>query len=841
MKAKCAAEVRAAAGERHISDAKLKAIDEAMQRNMSEIARQDRQRWLGLSSEQRVAEAVKKAMEEIQAEAALKEYTAGLQVLKSAAADARIADQMQRGGAVTRSQALARDAQYVENTVHAIRNESVAQLGDLLDAASSKQGAGPVRKLGMALFGLDNPDMTADVVREVFKLADGHTGNTVAKQAAKAWLDVIEGMRQRFNAAGGNIGKLGYGYLTQAHDYLRVRGDGGPEARDAWINTAMPLVDRSQYVMPDGSLMNDDALREVLAAAWQTLSTNGANKFEPGQFAGAGSRAKRGSDHRVLHFKDGDAWMAYMNQYGEGSLYDAMVGHIGKMARDIGLVEAYGPNANQTFRIQADIADRLDNTGDGRSILASRAQGNKPQAYWELISGNAGAAENRTLSFIGQTARNIQTAAKITAGPLAAFGDMATIATTLHFNRLPYFEMIANVGRQFSAEQRTFLREHGVIAESLTNDMQRMVGEHFTHNLSGQVTNAVMRLSLLNAWTDGLRGAFAATLMRNFSSKAGKTWAELDAWDQQLFARKGITEADWSVISKAKLAQRGGRDYLTANGILETGDPGAQAAATKWLAFVNDETQFAVVNPDLATRAIVTGGATQAGTWTGEAWRSFFQFKSFPVAMLTRHWSRIMDTPQGLEGAPAGFRGDGPAGEVMQKIAMLAAFGVTATIMGGIQTQGRQIAAGKDPIDMTGEHAAKFWTKAYAAGGGGGFFADVLLAPMDDPSYGFEGKLGLAGPLAGAGGGLIDVALAEKNQGARAIKWLNDQLPGVDIWYLRAIWEHWALYNAQEAINPGYLGRMQQRARKQWGQDFWWAPNDALPERAPDLSGAFGQ
>jgi hypothetical protein len=54
------------------------------------------------------------------------------------------------------------------------------------------------------------------------------------------------------------------------------------------------------------------------------------------------------------------------------------------------------------------------------------------------------------------------------------------------------------------------------------------------------------------------------------------------------------------------------------------------------------------------------------------------------------------------------------------------------------------------------------------------------------------------------------------------------------------MWEHWVLHNLQEAANPGYLARMQKRAQKDWNQGFYWAPGEALPDRAPDFGNAFG-
>ena len=808
---------------------------------MRELARRDRQRWQGLSREQRVAEAMTKAMEDIQAEAALKEYRASLQVLRTAETEARVGEAAALNG-LTRSQGLIRDIENTADYISAVRNESISGLTDLMDAASSRDGTGVLRNLGMRIFDLDNPQMTRDVVREVFAMADGTTGNKAAQAGAKAWLDVIENMRQRFNGAGGSIGKLGYGYLSQAHDAVRVAAAGA----DGWAAKVLPMLDREQYLRADGSLMNDVEVLDMLRSAHDTISTGGDNKVEPGQFKGTGARANHGSDHRVLHFRDGDAWMQYMSEFGEGSLYDSMIGHVGRMARDIGLVERYGPNPEQQFRVQADIAQRADGVG----TIANRSAGNTPEAYWSLVSGKTGTPENRVIAQIGQDARNIQTAAKLGGAVLSSTTDVATIAATLHYNRLPYFDMLANLGRQFNKEQRDFLQAHGVIGEALTGTLNRWTGDNMTHSLSGRVAGSVMKLSLMNAWTDGLRGAFAATMMQGFARKVGKAWGELDQWDHYLMQRKGITEADWATISKAKPTERNGVQYLTADAIKATGDEGATAAATKWMAFVSDEAQFAVVNPDMATRSIVTAGGLPAGTVRGEAMRAFMQFKSFPVAMLTRHWRRVFEAPQGLEGAPAGFGATSTAGAVMNRTAVLAGLNVSLMMIGAIVLQNKALVSGKDPYDMT---EGKFWMRAMAQGGGTGYLGDFLFKdPTEQRSNSFEQAAGAAfGPSVGAAAGLaLDLGLVnaweaakgkDTHMAAESLRWANSQAPYVNLWQTRAAWEHWFLHNAQEAVNPGYLSRMQKRAAKDWGQGYWWTPGEAVPDRAPDFGRAVGQ
>lgn len=841
MHADCIKKVQAAAGGRKLSASKIQAIDDAISGKMRDLARQDPEGWRAKSRDQRMTEAATAAMQDIQATAARKEMLAGMQAIKSAETATRIAD-MKRVSAqkVTQSQALAREIETSQNYVHAVHDDAVSTLGDMLDAAGNKDGTGLLRNLGMRIFNLDNPAMTADVVREVFKGADGSTGNRVAQAGARAWLDTIERMRVRFNAAGGDVGRLDYGYLGQAVDSVRVQ----KSAPEDFAAKVLPLLDRRRYLNEDGSLMNNAQVAEILRAAHATLASDGVNKVEPGQFKGAGARANRGSESRVLHFKDGDSWMAYMGEYGEGSLYDSMMGHIGAMARNIGLVERYGPNPEQTFRVQADIAERAD----GRGTVQNRSFGNTPQAYWDILSGKTSSPENAAVANAGQNVRNIQTAAKLGGAVITSLTDIGTIATTLHYDRLPYFDMLKNLGKQLDKDHREFLRAHGVIAESLTSTMNRWTGDHMTHGLTGKVANSVMKMSFMNAWTDGLRSAFSATMMQGFAKKVGKEWAKLDEWDRWLMTRKGITEEDWNIIAKAEPTERGGSKYLTRDSILATGD-GAEVAATKWMAFVSDEAQFAIINPDMATRAIATGGGLPAGTLRGEAMRSFMQFKSFPTAMITRHWGRLFDTPQGIEGAPAGFGAQTETGAAINRMAVFAGLNVSLMMLGAIVLQEKAILQGKDPYDMT---EPKFWAKAMGQGGGLGYVGDFITKdPTEQRGNNFEQAGGvLLGPSGGAVAGLAgDLLLTNAWEAAKgkdthaageAIRWGNSQLPYVSLWQARGAWEHWVLHNAQEAVNPDYLGRMKDRAMKDWRQDYYWEPGEVIPKRAPDMSRAAG-
>lgn len=1144
MKAKCVAAVRAAAkeiGRESITDAEIAEIDARLRRTMRQLARAE-DGWQGMSYDQRVSRAAEQALADIRLDAQRKVTNTQLQIVKTAATEERIKTALRVFEGEKRAQALVRDMDQTGHYIGGIRSEAMGRLMDLIDAVQSREGAGRGRRFAMFLFDAENPRMTADLATEVFRNADGSTGNKVAQQGAKAWLQVIEELRQRFNAAGGDVGRLEYGYVPQPHDAAAVRAVG----RDAWVQRVLPLVDRSRYVDEAGARLPDAEVQRILAGMWETIATDGINKQEPGSFRGSGARANRGSDHRELHFKDGQAYLAYLHKFGNGTMLDAMAGHIGGIARDIGLVERYGPNPNAQMRLQFDLAARADGT---KPDNLARSFGLRPQSYWDQLSGAAGSAQSARIAQIGTDVRNVQTFGKLSAAVISSITDVGTYVITTGYNGLPYWDAIRNIGKTAaSAEAREFLTTHGIIAESMMGDLTRWTGEHLRHNWSGMLAQSTMKLSLMNAWTDTLRRAFSLTMMQGLARMSKTEWANLTAWDRTHLERAGITEADWRVISAAQLTEFSGREHLTpesiravdvetvrpedmqrirdqiseqtaelrqrnaqelefirarndkfdtardtlnrrvkdlrarkdaknaaAAGLLEdridlleaqldearlqaelesdynrlftradldafevgmrsaaadlnrassssvmaadrageklgrrrqrieqrmrdiekrmngtggdearlqrmaleqaqleratlerdieeafkaypeaerqafraavdsfgevrrSASEGLRSAETigrrygqqkgrlqrrvhelenriaenirrvdrevdtaardaqkkaddmaqvladfvkrsqqrqdrraaviqrlmdaegprvqeeadrirnevvaKVLGLITDESEMAVINPDLATKTLASGGGMQRGTVHGELARSVMQFKSFPIAMISRHWRRMLEAPQ---------VGDGSAPVMANRLMYAGALMLTTTALGAVSLQAKQIVAGKDPIDMTGQHGWKFWARALAQGGGLSIVGDMLLNdPGDSTSDAARGMVGtLAGPAVStvAQGLAIAIENAHKalngkptHAGAETANLLRQNAPYVNLWYAKAALDHAGMHALQENLSPGYLGKMQQRAAKEWGQQSWWAPGTGLPQRAPDFGKAVGQ
>lgn len=830
MTPKCIQAVQAAAG-RALTQAEITKIDDRISATMRRLARDD-PTWQSKTTDQRVTEAATRAMQDVQAEAALKVTRANLQIIKTASSSTRVVDLM-ASYSEGRNKALVHEMDNTHSYIEGVKRETMGNLMALLDAVQSRDGASVGRRAAMFLFDAENPQMTRDLATEIFENASGSTGNATAKAGAKAWLDSIENMRQRFNNGGGDVGKLDYGYLPQPHDQARVRGAGDPAARDKWVQSIMPQLDRGRYLQEDGARMTDAQVEGLLGRAWETISTGGLNKMEPGKFSGSGALANAGSETRQIHFKDANAYLEYMGQYGGGSMYDAMLGHIGGLSRDIGLVERYGPNPENQMRLQMDLAKQKDGG-------VKRSFGMRPGSYWDVLSGKAGMADNGNIAQISQDLRNIQVFGKLAGAVLSSVTDMGTYFVTTGFNKLSYWDALKNIGKQFDGDTRDFLTMHGIIAETMVSNLNRWSGDNIKNSWSGRLANSTMRLSLMNAWTDTLRRSFSMTMMGGLAKMSKTDWLALTEWDRAHLGRKSITAEDWNVIRMAQLTQHGGAEFLTPESIRAGGDPRANEVVAKVLGLITDESEYAVINPDMTTRALSSAGGMSRGTVRGELARSVAQFKSFPIAMISRHWRRMMEAPQGQAGAPV----------LANRLLYGAAMMTSLTALGAVAYQTKQMVQGKDPADMT---TPKFWTRAMAQGGGMGIVGDFLLTdPTENPGDATANAIkNVAGPTVGSAFdigyklGVENIYEAAKGKdthaAAEAIRIGRSHLPYVNLWYAKAAIDHAGLHALQENLSPGYLGRMEQRARRDWNQQYWWRPGTGAPERAPDITAIGGK
>lgn len=724
----------------------------------------------------------------------------------------------------------------IESQARAIRDEAVGQMRETLEASDAKW------------FGLvENMNGLRLLLREMM---GEDTGNPAAKAGAKAWAETTERLRNRFNRAGGAIGKLEDWGLPHHHSQVKVAKTGA----DAWISDVLPLLNRARYVNADGTLMSDEQLQAVLREAWRTISQGGINKIEPGRPSGNGMRANWGAESRVLHFKDADSWIGYQLKYGEKGFYDVMVGHVDQMARNIALVETFGPNPNHTFAYFRDLLLQQAAEADPARAGRLQEQAVKIENLYNFVAGRTLPVANERIARGFDHVRSWLTASRLGSAVISSIPDEATMHLTALVNRLPEMQLFRNELATLNPANKTELRlaqRAGLAVETMISELNRFGQDALGASFSSKMATVTIRASGLSAITAARKRAFGVTMMDAIGRLVQtKGFQDLDPADHRILLSKGITEADWKVWKLADLENWEGRNttMLTPESIRRIPDAAilkafgqdANAAAikdqavTRLLGAVLEEVDMAVITPGAAERALM-GAGLQRGTWKGELTRSFFLFKSFPISMIYRHWSRGM----GMETAGG-------------KALYLAALFASTTILGAVAQQIVEVINGRDPKNMNvfddPDKALRFWGQAMLKGGSLGIYGDFLFS--ENTQYGGGPIATLAGPVAGLAedligltqGNLIQAAQGkETHAGAELVKFVKANTPGASLWYTKAALDHLIFQQLQEYASPGYLASVRRRAQREFGQAYWWTPGDIAPERAPDLGAAIGE
>lgn len=801
MRAECVDAVQEAIG-RALTKPEIKGIEDRIRGNMRQLARQDPQAWRGLTDAERLQRAAETARDQLVGEAAKKQQRIGLQLDSIGRVQGFIADAVAAGARPF--EALYRWMELTDVYRKGVEREYFSRLVDTMQAVNG-------RLLGL----IEDATVSRAIVQEIF---GRDSGSAVAQRAAAAWLDTVEAMRQRFNAAGGDVGQLDYGYIPQPHDQVRVQRAGA----DAWAQQVLPLLDRARYFGEDGVALTDAQMLEFLRASWDSIQSAGLNKVTPGAPKGVGMLANRGSASRQIHFAGPDEYLAYMQAFGRPGVLASMQGHIGRLARDIALAERFGPNPEAAFRTLYDVQAK---TGDSPRVLGKLVD---VQKVWDLMSGKLDRPQWAGLADVAQGVRNIEVATKLGGALLSSITDFGTLAITAGFNRLPILGTVGAAIRAFGDRgMKDFANRAGLIGESMISDMNRWAEGNVGAGWTSKAARATMKLSFMEAWTDALRRGFSVTMMGALGKMSRSEWTALDAADRAHLSRAGITQADFDIWRAATPETWRGSAMLTPESIRAVQGLDARAvdqAVTKLLAYITDESEYAVINPDLSTRAIQAGG-TQKGTVGGEVWRSVMLFKSFPIAMVTRHWQRMLNDPTLDTGG---------------RLAYGAAMLTSLTALGYAAMTAKDLRDGKDPRSIV---EPKTWGAAFAQGGGLGIVGDFVFT--DANRFGQSITETLAGPVAGSFADLYKVSVGNFQQAAKGedtkaeaelLGFLKARIPPINLWYTKAVIERAFVHDMQEALSPGYLRRMEQRARRDFGQDYWWRPGEIEPGRAPDMT-----
>ncbi|ARS27609.1 hypothetical protein [Sphingomonas sp. KC8] len=672
-----------------------------------------------------------------------------------------------------------------------------------------------------------NPADLDNAVRAAFGEA---VEDVAAREIAMAWAGTAEGLRQRFNAAGGAIGKLENWGLPQSHDSLAVRKAG----YQAWRNAILPRLDPER--MTDnltGKAFTPERLELALRDVWETIATDGWSSRSAGGIGGS-KLANARADHRFLIFKSADDWLAYNDAFGGANPFDAMMGHIEGMARDIAALEILGPNPTATLRWMQDLAQkegaRIDAAGTARSYRlvdgeADRARQtvHRIQELWDGYSGAANAPVNGKVARGFSTLRSVLVSAQLGSAAVSAISDLGFQKVAARMAGLPYNGVLGNYMKLFTPtmndDQRLAIRL-GLIADGASQmaaAQMRYVGEVQGREIAKRLSDGVLRASLLSPWTQAGKWAFGMQFFGTLADHVGVNWAALPDELRGTMARYGIGADGWEIARAAPLYEHKGAKFLRPD------DVDNPAIATKLLEMVQTETSFAVPEASLRARSYFSGG--QPGTVGGEFMRSVMMYKNFGVTLMMTHAMRALG--QKTMGSKAAY---------------VANLVIATTLLGGLAMQAKDVAKGKDPRPIG---SVDFWGAALLQGGGMGVAGDFLFSDVN--RFGGGLPVTLAGPVASfvddtrrltLGNALQLPGDEPTNFGRELTRFVGKYTPGSSIWYSRLAFQRVLLDQLQYELDPDAakaFSRLEDRAWKDFGQNYYWAPGELTPDRAPAI------
>ena len=709
---------------------------------------------------------------------------------------------------------------------------------------SELRRAGLLRVLASRERGFD-----LDLAKELWRISDPTapaSGNGQAVAAAKIMGKYQELSRKILNDAGAWIRKLPGWIVRQSHDPIRL----GKAGYDRWRQVIMPLLDGRTF-----DEVGDDPLKRerFLRHAYEALKTGVHNTADAdwlGGFKGPASRAKKLSQERALHFKDAESWKAYNDEFGTGSVLEAVAGGIESAARNAALMRVWGPNPRAAF--DADLRQLLEKAGEaGDSKEVERLRHWTTQAFFRQVEGTANADGNPHSARFHANIRAWLSMAKLGAVVMSAFPDIGIRASALRHNGINYLEGLGNGLSSLVANRSNYERE--AILDLVGAGSQHLIGEAQSRfsadsGLSGRMSRLMrifFKLNLQSFWDNAQRGGYGAVLSKNLARMQVNAFEALDPSLQRNLRRYGIGPEEWKVLQRVDSRNINDESFLTADRLDDLGDEHFERyIASKMQAFTDakprsaevlaahraklikdakrdiktslnsyyaDQVNESVTRPNARVRALVTLG-THAGTPVGEAVRYLGQFKSFGVGFQAIHMAREFQRNGRLDKTG------------------LATLILGTTALGYLSLQAKEMLKGRNPrkIEDAGD-AAKLFAASMAQGGGAGIYGDFLFGEANRFGGGLVATLG--GPAVGNAEEIWQLKgklQRFEDPSASLFQVAKGNIPFANVFWARLALDQMLFYKIQEAMNPGYLRRMEKRVRDQNNQTFWLKPSSAV-------------
>jgi len=669
--------------------------------------------------------------------------------------------------------------------------------------------------------------------REVYLYA--YDRNARVSAEAKQIHDIIfshmNGQRERKNRAGAFIGEREDFLVSQSHNPQLI----SKTPIDQWKSDIRRLLDEEATF---GKFNSEQEIDEYLTELYKRFSTGKHYLVDDstGDISGKPSSAnlaKKLSQSRTLHFKDGQSAFEYSQKYSGESLWDKVIESARSDARSITMLEMYGTNPKAMHdAIMRTVEQKAFKTGK----LVDQARIYQLNAEFNALNGSLDVPGNVTLAQVGFGLRALQNMSKLGGAVISAFSDVVFKGATL--NRRTDLGFFGAYGKSFDGMLNNVGSKDKKHVAAMTNIYaETVLGQAFTRagsidGMPGTISKMqelFFRWNLLQGWTVNHKKGVATAMAFDLGRYRNTAFDQLPEKTKRNLEMYNISAEEWSVVSKMETLAPGTTDhFVTPDAVMgltnDVIDPiisrlrnttdvtdNMRASfkdefSTKIQTLLSDIADEAVITPGERERVLLTFG-TQKGTYHGEFFRFLTQFKTFPVTVITK---QLMPEYFAAGGGVKGF-------------AALVPLIAATTVLGYLSGEAKDIIRGREPKDPK---AANTWKEALLRGGGLGIYGDFLFGEYSRYGRSFEETL--AGPSIGFVGDAL--ALAHKSATLNAdakdyFKFIKDNAPFSNLFYTEQAMNYMFFYGMMEMADPGFLSRMEKKRLKDYNQEYWLPPS----------------
>lgn len=689
---------------------------------------------------------------------------------------------------------------------------------------------------------------------DLLRAMDGRSDVPDASSWAQATSRSYKYLADEYRRVGGQLGEI------------KKYGIGNPDIREAAVRAAgaerykedlRQMLDREETIdYVTNKPMTDVRFERFLTELAENVIA-GENAVLSGKAKGQRMLANARDYHRVLHFKDADSWMSFAEKYGEhADVFHTIFSHVQSMSNDIAMMDLLSPNPQAWKRFVDDAFDReparlaveapADATPKQRASYekknlkienqVARSRQAFDNMFAEITNQNKIPVDMAMAQWMGD-ARHLLGGVDLGGAIISSFNDPGMAVMRARMDGIPAANVLKNATSMMGEKgSEIFVAQQGLLSDTLAHavgQVDRLSGEMIRAGLPGKIATANIRLSGLRRWTAILRGSFGLEWMAHIARERGQGFADLDPKNIDAFARYGIGENEWNVIRSIEPHEPRPNAIFTRP--LDLFDAGHRDVAEKLNRLITTEMDFAVIENSPQARSIMLG-QSRPGTLGGETRRSLGMYQSFVVTYMIQQFGTAF--ARGWDGS---------------RLSHAALTFITMTMLGALSMQAKAILGGQDPISLnpTERHGVLGWGKAIVQGGGLGKFGDMLA--VDQTKYGNSWASYLAGPIASRTESILgdffwkNVQAASKGQETHllgdAAYAFGNNIPGSRLWFLKTEFQRQVLDQLAlmaDSRAPERFRRMEETARKDWGQSYWWKPGRTSPSRAPNLEAALG-